>query len=133
MVTTSHGGTVCILRPDEKSYTVTVWQHTKKSFVPLLHTMSGWLSVQCLRLSHGRSWVLSRLGQTKDHHKNAMRLGSRLTVQLDCLKGRVVCGTVYGEMHLKDLMGSIAKEGYCIPVPVFAAEKALLQTGAFAE
>ena len=26
-----------------------------------------------------------------------------LAVQPNCLKGRVVCGTVYGEMHLKDL------------------------------
>ena len=38
-------------------------------------------------------------------------------MQLDCLKGRVVCGTVYGGMHLKDLHGSIARLGYCISVP----------------
>ena len=37
----------------------------------------------------------------------------------DCLKGLVVCGTVYGDMHLKDLCGSIARVGYCIPVPDF--------------
>ena len=27
-------------------------------------------------------------------------------MQPDCLKGRVVCETVYGDMHLKDLVGS---------------------------
>ena len=39
--------------------------------------------------------------------------------------------TVYGDMHLKDLMGSIARVGYCIPVldfylvlKAFAAERA---------
>ena len=31
------------------------------------------------------------------------------TVQPDCLNGRVVCATVYGDMHLKDLLGSIAR------------------------
>ena len=36
-----------------------------------------------------------------------MRLGKRLAVQPDCLKGRLVCGTVYADMYLKDLMGSI--------------------------
>ena len=36
-----------------------------------------------------------------------MRYGWSLAVQPDCLKGRVVCGTVYGDMHLKDLLGSI--------------------------
>ena len=42
-----------------------------------------------------------------------------LTVQSDSLKGRVVCGTVYGVMHLKDLLGSIIRVGYRIPVPDF--------------
>ena len=42
-----------------------------------------------------------------------------MTVEPDCLKGRVVCGTVYGDMHLKDLLGSIARVGYCIPVTGF--------------
>ena len=40
-------------------------------------------------------------------------------MQPDCLKGRVVCGTVYGEMHLKDLLGSSARVGYCIQFPDF--------------
>ena len=43
----------------------------------------------------------------------------------DCLKGRVVCGTVYGDMHLKDLLGSIVRVGYCIPV-LFSATWLLL-------
>ena len=34
-------------------------------------------------------------------------------------KVRVVCGTVYGDMHLKDLLGSIVRVGYHIPVPDF--------------
>ena len=42
-----------------------------------------------------------------------------LTVQPDCLKGRVDCGTVYGDMHLKDLLGLIVRVGYHIPVPDF--------------
>ena len=33
----------------------------------------------------------------------------------DCLKGRVVCGTVYGDLHLQDLLGSIVRVGYRIP------------------
>ena len=40
-------------------------------------------------------------------------------VECSCLKGRVVCGTVYGEMHLKDLLGSFVRVGYRIPVPDF--------------
>ena len=37
-------------------------------------------------------------------------------MQPDCLKGRVVCATVYGDMHLKDLLVSIVRVGYRIPV-----------------
>ena len=36
-----------------------------------------------------------------------------------CLKGQVVCWTVRGNMHLKDILGSIAREGYWFPVPDF--------------
>ena len=70
----------------------------------------------------------SRPSHTKNHHKNgtdflpvwhAMRWGRSLTVQPDCLKGQVVCGTVYGDMHLRDLRGSIVRVGYHIPVPDF--------------
>ena len=59
-------------------------------------------------------------GHTKNHHKNdinylpAWHLDRSLTVHFDCLKGRVVCGTFYGDMHLKYLLGSIARVGYCI-------------------
>ena len=64
----------------------------------------------------GRGFV-PRPGHTKDNHTNGtkcppciarMCYGISLTVQTDCLKGRVVCGTVYGDMHLKDLQGSTA-------------------------
>ena len=70
----------------------------------------------------------SRPGHSKNHHKNgtnclptwhAMRKGRSLVVQPDCLKGRVVCGTVYGDMHLKNLLGSFVRVGYRIPVPDF--------------
>ena len=46
--------------------------------------------------------------------------GRSLAVQPDCLKGWVVCGTVYEDMHSKDLQGSIPRVGYRIPlVPDF--------------
>ena len=45
-------------------------------------------------------------------------------MQPDCLKGRVVCGTVYGDMRLKDLLGSIVREGYRIPGPGFLSSAA---------
>ena len=32
------------------------------------------------------------------------------------VKCRVVCGTDHVDMHYKDLLGSIARVGYCIPV-----------------
>ena len=46
-------------------------------------------------------------------------LGLELAVQPNRLKGRVMCGTVHGEMHLKDLLGSFIRVGYRIPVPDF--------------
>ena len=75
----------------------------------------------------------SRPGFTKDHHKMVgyklhpcmahRRKGRSFTVQPDCLKGRVVCETVKGDMHL----WSIPRVGYCILVPdkYLVAEKAL--------
>ena len=30
-----------------------------------------------------------------------------------------MCGTIYGDMHLKDLLGSIIRIGYCVLVPDF--------------
>ena len=54
--------------------------------------------------------------QTASLHRHAcVRVGA---VQPNCLKGRVVCETVYGEMYLKDL-GSIVRVGYPIPFPDF--------------
>ena len=40
-----------------------------------------------------------------------MRQVRSVTVQPDCLKGRVVCGTAYGDMPFKDLLRSIARVG----------------------
>ena len=48
-----------------------------------------------------------RPGHTKDHHNTVQNRSS--IVHTDCLKGRVVCRTSYGDMHLKDLMGSIVR------------------------
>ena len=64
----------------------------------------------------------SQRGHTKDHHRNGtncLPAWRSLAVQPDCLKGRVVCGTVYGDMHLKDLLGSFVRVGYRIPFPDF--------------
>ena len=69
----------------------------------------------------------SHEGHNEYHHKmvqtppewHAVREVRSLAVQPDCLKGRVVFGTVYWDMHLKDLEGSIARVGYCITVPDF--------------
>ena len=70
----------------------------------------------------GRGFA-SRPGHTKDLHKNgtnclpawhAMSSGRSLTVQPE-----VVCGTVYVDTHLKYLLGSIARVGYCIPISDF--------------
>ena len=36
-------------------------------------------------------------------------------VQPDCGKERVMCGTVYEDMHSKDILGLITRVGYCIP------------------
>ena len=76
----------------------------------------------------GREFA-SRPGHTKDHHKNGtnclpdwhacVNVGVWQCMQPNCLKGRVVCGTVYGDMHLKDLLGSFVRVGYRIPVPDF--------------
>ena len=46
-----------------------------------------------------------------------MRYGWSLAVQPYCLKGQVVCGTVYGEMHLNDLLGSFVRVGYRLSQP----------------
>ena len=74
----------------------------------------------------GRGFA-SQSGHTKCHHKNGtnclpafhvcVRVGV-LTVQSDCLKGQVVRGTIYGDMHLKDLLSPIAREWYRITVPI---------------
>ena len=68
-------------------------------------------------------------GHTKDHHENCtnwlpalhscIRVGVWQDVQGDCVKGQVVCGTVYGDMHYKDLLRSMVRVEYCILVPDF--------------
>ena len=68
-----------------------------------------------------------RPGHAKDSHKigkNASLLGMHalgrsLTVLPDSVKGRIVCGTVYRDMHFKDLLRSIVRVEYLIQVPDF--------------
>ena len=42
-----------------------------------------------------------------------------LRVDLNRVKGQVVCGTVQWDMHFKVLLGSITRVEYCIPAPNF--------------
>ena len=68
-------------------------------------------------------------GHTSDHHKKVQTvyllstqvLGKEFDIAArPCKnKGRVVCGTLFGGMCFKDPLGSITREGYCIPVPDF--------------
>ena len=51
----------------------------------------------------GRGFA-SRPGHTK-YHQECVRVEVQLTVQPVCLKGRVMCGNVYGDMHLKYFPG----------------------------
>ena len=46
-------------------------------------------------------------------------LGLDFAVLPDFLKDRIVCGTVYGDMYLNDILGSFVRVAYCIPVPDF--------------
>ena len=40
---------------------------------------------------------------------------NNLAVQPDCVKCRIVCGTVYGDIQYKDLMGSMSRVRHRIP------------------
>ena len=57
------------------------------------------------------------VGHIKDHL--CVQGLQSLAVQPYCVKGWVVCGTVYGDMQSKDLLRSIARVGNCIPVQDF--------------
>ena len=48
------------------------------------------------------------------HGKQCVRVGVWQCSPINCLKGRVVCGTVYGEMHLKGILASFVRVGYHI-------------------
>ena len=69
----------------------------------------------------------SRLGHTKDHYKigkNAVLLGTHaLGKEFDSVarlsKSRIVYGTAFMDMPFKDLLRSIARVEYRIPVPDF--------------
>ena len=89
--------------------------------------MTSWVdSVVNISASHSVGCVFAPpclVIPCKDHHKNGTNCfpawhgrhkGRSFTVQPDCLKGWVVCGTVYGDMHLKDLLGSIVRVMYIL-------------------
>ena len=67
-----------------------------------------------LVVSVSASHTVGRVVQTASLHGTQC---VSLAVQPDCLKGRVVCRTVDGD--IQDLLGSFARVGYCIPVPDF--------------
>ena len=101
-----------------------IWHSLGPSLYELILCRAG--LVVSVSASHmvGRGFASQRV-HTKHHHKNgtncllaqhAMGKHWSLAVQPDCLKGRVVCGTVYGDIHLKDLVGSFVRVGYRIPV-----------------
>ena len=62
-----------------------------------------------------------RPGHTKDHqwYKLPRCLTCKIGSETQFCKRPVACETVYGDIHLKDLLGSIARLGYCIPIPDF--------------
>ena len=86
-------------------------------------TVSGWLSSYIsVSASHARGHELApRSCHTKDDQKwykpppylKLGHWGRSLAVQPDFI------GNINGDMHFKDVMGSIARVGYCIPVPHF--------------
>ena len=88
-----------------------------------------------LVVSVSASPVFGRLlVHTKDPHKDGTNCLPvwHTGIKPDCVIGWVVCGTVYGNMLFLDLLGSIARVGYCILIPdfiqcymAFDAEKAL--------
>ena len=99
-------------------------------FINIFNTLSwkpcrvGSVGSESASRTVGREFA-SRPGHTKDHHNNGtnclpacVRVGV-FAVQPNCLKGRVVCGTFYGEMQLKYLLGSFVRVGYRIPFPDF--------------
>ena len=85
-------------------------------------------SVVSVSVSHaiGRGFA-PRPGNTIDHHTNdtnchpawhAIRQGWSSAVQPDFLKRP---GSVYGDVHLKYILGSIARVGYRIPVRLLSS------------
>ena len=95
---------------------------------PLRLTEFGSLLGSRVRLSCGRLWVCyqpwSRQQTSLRWYKLPPCFVCRhycrsLVVQLEGKTGRVLCGTVYGDLYYKDLLRSIVRKGYCIPVPNF--------------
>ena len=64
--------------------------------------------------------TIIKMAQTVSlHGTQCVRVGVWQCSPTFFLKGRVyvVCGSVYGDMYLKDILGSIVRVGYRIPVP----------------
>ena len=87
--------------------------------------VSGWLSgcIQYVMSSPpGRvipKTIIKMVQTASLHVTQCVSVGVWQCNPIDCLKGRVVCGTACGDMHLKDLLGSIVRVGYRISVQDF--------------
>ena len=70
----------------------------------------------CLKKTHwcGRSWVRTPISSYQNHHKMVQTAFLQMVVQPDCVKDLVVSGPIHRDMHLKDLLGSISRVGYCM-------------------
>ena len=62
-----------------------------------------------------------RLRHSKNKLLPCRHKGRILAMQIDCVKARAVSGSVYGDTHYKDMLGSIVRVWYSIPVPDFYA------------
>ena len=67
-------------------------------------------------------WFAPRESYTEDHHKNGTNCLPVWVSGLEFGSATQLCSVwngLYKDMHYKDLLGSIARVGYCIPVPDF--------------
>ena len=100
----------------------------QKKFAPLEDPGEFWFHLRVWRRCQDSASIeITGPRHTEKQHKNgtnclpARHAAVRLRVWESSLtvKGPGVCGTVYGEMHCKDILGSIVRVGYHIPVSDF--------------
>ena len=66
------------------------------------------------QISHNGEYLISSIEFCNKYIYNLMPACQ--TVQPNCVEGLMVCGIVYGDMYYKELLGSIERVGYCIPI-----------------